>query len=266
MKKIIWIWVILLSITSCTEIIQLDLPNNQSEIIVEASMATDNEIRVMLSRSVSLSDSNTFPLLTDAVVSISDENNNTETLSETEPGVYQSITTKGAEGKRYFLDILIGNKPLSAISTMPNNVNFGELVVEKGSIFGPIGGSTNETDFYEVKVLFADPTEEVNYYRFVEFVNNEKQREYIYDDRLNNGKDVEIALFRFNRFLKKEDVIRIEMQNITKEFYLYLTSLNDLRNSARSGSTPANPVSNILGTTLGYFNTYTTQSKEFVIE
>ena len=97
-------------------------------------------------------------------------------------------------------------------------------------------------------------------------VNNEKQQEYIYDDRLNNGKDVEIVLFRFDRLLKTEDVVRIEMQTITKEFYVYLSSLNDLRNSARSGSTPANPVTNMQGTSLGYFNTYTSQSKEYIIE
>ena len=94
-------------------------------------------------------------------------------------------------------------------------------------------------------MLFNDPVEEVNYYHFVEFINNEKQQEYIYDDRLNNGKDVEIVLFRFDRLLKTRDVVRIEMQTITKEFYVYLSSLNDLRNSARSGSTPANQLQNI---------------------
>lgn len=268
MRKIIWLLVISFGITSCTEIIQLDLRNNKSEVVVEASMAAANEIRVLLSRSVNLDESNTFPLLTGAQVSISDENNNTEVLTEIEPGVYQSITTKGIEGKRYFLDLIVNNQSISATSTMPSIVPFTDMVIEKGSVFGPIGGNTNtdNTEYYEIKVLFNDPVEEVNYYRFVEFINNEKQQEYIYDDRLSNGKDVEIVLFRFDRLLKTEDVVRIEMQTITKEFYVYLSSLNDLRNSARSGSTPANPVTNMQGTSLGYFNTYTSQSKEYIIE
>ena len=87
MRKIIWLLVISFGITSCTEIIQLDLQNNKSEVVVEASMAAANEIRVLLSRSVNLDESNTFPLLTGAQVSISDENNNTEVLTEIEPGV-----------------------------------------------------------------------------------------------------------------------------------------------------------------------------------
>ena len=52
MRKIIWLLVISFGITSCTEIIQLDLRNNKSEVVVEASMATANEIRVLLSLSL----------------------------------------------------------------------------------------------------------------------------------------------------------------------------------------------------------------------
>ena len=102
----------------------------------------------------------------------------------------------------------------------------------------------------------------VNYYRFVEIVNNEFTNSYVYDDRLNNGEDVTINLFDFTRELLPGDVLQIEMQCVDEFVYEYFNSFD---NTQGNSATPANPYTNIVGSELGYFNAHTSEVKEIII-
>jgi hypothetical protein len=57
------------------------------------------------------------------------------------------------------------------------------------------------TLYYEVRVQYKDPADEVNFYRFVEIVNNEITNSYVFDDRLNNGEYVTVPLMDLSREL-----------------------------------------------------------------
>ncbi len=269
MKQILYILPLIFGLYSCTEIIELNIKNASPALVIEANLASDSVLTVKLSKSIKLSDEKDFPIVSDAIVFIEQVNGLSEMLIFQDNGKYVSSIIKGAPGESYQLQVITNNKTLSSISTMPLMVPFQEINIEKRNSFGFSNPNNmqNETEaYYDIKVKFSDPPEENNFYRFVEFINGEKIREYLYDDRLNNGNLVEFELFRFNRLLKQGDAVKIEMQNLSKEFYVYLATLNELRLSARTGSTPANPLTNITNGTLGYFNTYTVQSYDFVIE
>ena len=270
MKKTLSLLLCTLCMASCTEIIHIDIENANAELVVEANLATDSVINILLTQSVSLQDPSSYPVVDDAQIYVSDDKGNSELLTYVAPGRYESVALKGTIGENYSLDIVVGNNAVSSSSSMPSMVPFDSLVVEKGNLFGGIGTPSisdgAEGEYYEIKVLYKDPEEEENYYRFVEKINGEFIGYYLEDDTRKNGKEMEKALFRFDRRLKKDDVVRIEMQSVSKEFYLYLTTLNDLKSSTQRGSTPANPVSNLKGTQLGYFSTHTSQSKDVIIE
>ena len=72
--------------SSCEEVIELDLNTTEPQIVIEGFI-TDGEgtYSVLISKTVDFYDPNTFPPQTGAVVHITDDLGNTETLTETSP-------------------------------------------------------------------------------------------------------------------------------------------------------------------------------------
>jgi hypothetical protein len=249
-------------LSSCTEEIDIDLNSSDPQIVIEGSVSTTGESVIKITKSVNFDESNDFPRVGDAFVEISDNLGSSEILLESSEGIYSSDSFTGVEGRTYTLSIQIGDKTFESMSTVPNQVSFDSLIVRKGSSPGFPGAQENDL-FYEVRVQYKDPVDEVNYYRFVEIVNNEITNSYVFDDRLNNGEFVTQPLLNFSRELIPGDVLEIEMQCIDESVYEYFNSFG---NTQGSSATPANPYTNIIGSELGYFNAHTSEEKTQIIE
>jgi hypothetical protein len=252
----------LMILSSCTEEIDIDLNSSDPQIVIEGSVSTTGESVIKITKSVNFDESNDFPNVRNAFVEISDNLGNSEILLESSEGIYSTTSFGGVEGRTYSLNVQVDVKTLESVSNIPNHVSFDSLIVNKASVPGFPGAQENDL-YYEVRVQYKDPADEVNFYRFVEIVNNEITNSYVFDDRLNNGEYVTVPLMDFSRELLPGDVLKIEMQCIDEFVYEYFNSLG---NTLGGSATPANPYTNIIGSELGYFNAHTSEMKEKVIQ
>jgi hypothetical protein len=260
-------FILALFFSSCTENIQLDLNSSNPQIVVEGSVPVNRKARISLTKSVNFDDENSFPTVSNAIVTLKDNVGNSETLTEIVPGVYTSNSIIGMVGRTYSLTVNCDNKLLTSSCEIPNAVKFDSLDVEVAERMGFRNNESNlPGTLYTVKVKFNDPANETNYYRFIEYVNKKTTGNiYVFDDRINNGKTNEKNLFNFNRYLVTGDVVTVEMQCITQAVYEYFNSFGNV-SMGPSSSSPANPYTNINGSVLGYFSAYTSEYKSFTIK
>ncbi|MEN8122318.1 MAG: DUF4249 domain-containing protein [Bacteroidota bacterium] len=264
MKKIIYLISALFLTISCTEEIDIDLNSSDPQIVVEGNLPNNGQpALIKLSKSVNFDENNDFPKVEGATVELSDNLGNSETLDEISPGLYSSNTLTGIAGNTYYLTVNKEDKTLKSHSTIPNQVPFERLIVEKSNGAGGPGGMGSTTN-YDVFVVYNDPGSETNYYRFVEIINGEIKSSYIFDDRLNNGGKTKNPLISFNRNLNSGDTLQVIMQCVDENVYDYFNSFGNLTGGPGGSSTPANPYTNIEGGVLGYFNAHTYEMKQVI--
>jgi hypothetical protein len=127
--------------------------------------------------------------------------------------------------------------------------------------------SMGSTSSEYVNVMYNDPLETGNYYRFVQYTNGTKEKEiYTRNDDLSNGRLTTVTLFTHDgRELQQGDCITIELQSIDAAVYKYWYSLGMDADVGQS-STPANPETNLSGGALGYFSAHTVREKMMIVE
>lgn len=259
----------LMLIGSCTEIIQIDINNSQPQVVVEANIGLGETARVTLTQSVNFYTTDEYPPIKDATVTLTDNEGTTETLTQTTPGLYVSVQMKGTIGKTYNLHIASGQKIITSSCKIPDYVPVDTFRVVN-SIYpggGPPVLPNQAANFYEVYVSYTDPADEKNYYRIILSVNGiVSNNNYIYDDRLTNGNQVENLLVVYNPELKPGDSIQVEVQCIDKSVYEYFKSMGNSSMGPGNSSSPSNPYTNLNGAILGFFSAHTVERKEYFIE
>jgi len=254
--------VALIMMSSCEKVIEYDLNESSSRYVIEGSISDQaGNCRVKVSKSANFTESNNFPVVNSALVSITDNNGIKTELIETEPGIYSSSTLKGYPGNTYTLRVSVGNESFTGTSTMPESVSFDSIAFSK---INAIGGSK------KVPVpVYNDPENKSNYYRFIEKVNREKlDAVFVRDDVVTNGRTVRQPLFDFSdESAETGDEIEIVMMCIDAKVYEYFFSLSQVSGGGgpNQTGTPANPVSNLSGNALGYFSAHTQQIKKIVV-
>lgn len=263
MKNIINILSIILFFTGCEKVVDVNYKSNQSTIIIEGNI-TDNPgpYFVKITKSVALSETGAYPTVDNAVVTISDDAGNSETLQPEGNGIYQTTALNGVTGRTYTLNVTADNQTYTAQSTMPQQVIFDSIKVEEVTFAGEIA--------YNIIPVYTDAITKGNNYRFVLWVNNKLiNQHFIQDDEIKNGS---VNTFRLeinddNLELKKGDTIAIQMQCIDSKVALYYTTLALVADSGPGGgTTPNNPPSNISNGALGIFSAHTSQKKTTVLQ
>ncbi|MGZ4155783.1 MAG: DUF4249 domain-containing protein [Bacteroidia bacterium] len=257
--------ILLCAFASCQKVIQIDLNSKDPQIVIEAEVTDDTLTpqTVKITKSVNLSESNTFPTVSGASVSISDDAGNSVILNETSPGVYQNSTLHGYSGRTYYLTIVAEGKTYTSVCTMPAKVPLDSiLVTEEGTgRFGPGGGIKNVTP------IFQDPIGRGNYYRF-KLLNNDTVSKslFLFDDEVVDGGINNRSLNSNDIKIRTNDTVKIKMMCITKAVHLYFYSMSQNGSGPAASATPADPVTNIEGATLGYFSAHTVQVKQVIIQ
>ncbi|MGL5891211.1 MAG: DUF4249 domain-containing protein, partial [Bacteroidia bacterium] len=193
---------------SCQKVIDIDLNSSDPKLVIEC-LITDSlsSYTVNLTRTIDYFDGGAIPQVSGAQVVISDDAGNTETLTESQPGVYVTATTQGVAGRTYFLSVTVDGKSYTAQSRMPNEVPFDSVYAEYiPPLFGGSGG-------YVVTGAVQDPINETNYYRQRLFFNGRQQDTagtyFLADDRLSNGQYLTFPLFP--AFAELGDTVDLEM-------------------------------------------------------
>ncbi|MCX6311395.1 MAG: DUF4249 domain-containing protein [Bacteroidetes bacterium] len=258
MKKIFFPFLIInaLLFSSCTKVINIDLNSKDPQIVIEGNISDQpGPYTISITQSVNFSQSNSFPAVTGASVTVSDNLGNSEVLTEVSPGIYHTTTTQGVSGRTYYMTVVTNNKTYLAQSTIPTLVTLDTLILEPNNSIGP--------PFYIIP-FFLDPVGSGNYYRCIETIDHVRVKgSFLYDDQFNDGLVNGQPILNFSDSLNPGDTVIVELQCVDKASYMYFFSL-DQTISGQSGA-PANPVSNISNSALGYFSAHTSRKKITVI-
>jgi len=234
-----------LTFTSCERIIQLDLKNSTSKIVIQGNIYDQpGPYIVKISNSVNFDASSNYPPVTGAKVVITDNVSQNETLTETTAGTYLTSKLRGVPGRTYSLSVIAGNETYLSSATMPYAVAIDSIYFSKSLFSGE--------EVTTVRIL--DPPFIVNYYRLVYFINKVQQKVfYILDDDLFQGATIRYALFARGSDIKlaKGDLVSVWLESVDHGVYEYFRTAGSDEGESAS---PANPVSNISNGALGYFN------------
>jgi len=246
-------------LSSCEKVINVDLNDSDPKYVIEGNVTNAaGPYTVRITQSKNFSEDNTYPGVSGAVVTISDDAGNTELLQYKGNGNYETSTLTGVEGRTYQLKVEVAGQSFSAKSYLPPLVNFDSLYMQ---ILSTAGDSLKM-----VYAQFKDVGGIANYYRHVMYVNGEKFKGiYISDDPYSDGQIIRRPLpyFGADEDLMPGDSVEVEMQCIDAGVYQYFYTLD--QTISQNSATPANPQSNISGGALGYFSAHTVQRKLLIV-
>jgi hypothetical protein len=251
---------ILLGNSSCQRVIDLKLDNAATQLVIEGNVTNVHGAQyVTISQTVPFTNTNTFPAVSKATVTIADDRGNTYNLVEgTTPGTYISVFT-GRPGITYTLTVITNGKTYTGSSTMPQPVFFDQLSYSNNTF-------KNNTEL--ITVNYQDPINVPNQYRFVLYVNG-VQDKTIFDanDNFNDGSVVSFPLYQNNDDIVLGDTVVVEEQCIDKNMFTYWFSLSQQQNNGQGGGTaPSNPPANLSNNALGYFSAHTEQRQSVIIK
>jgi hypothetical protein len=252
-----------LLLVSCNkeEVIQLDLSNAPVQYVIEGSVT--DEIRpysVRITQTVNFDQANDFPGVHGALVIISDNAGQKDTLVEKSSGCYETQNAKsGVYGQTYTLQVWIKGNLFAAQSTMPAVVPFEDL----RAINLPFGGENSLV----LTPIFKDPVGLGNSYQFVQSNNGTRQPNiFVLDDRNNDGAQMSSLLIGSDLETKIGDTIMVEMRSIDRAIYKYFIALDASNGNGPNASVPANPDNNFEGACQGYFSAHTVQRRTLIVK
>jgi hypothetical protein len=261
-NKYIFITCMSILCASCTKEIEVDL-NASSRLLVIEGNVTDapGPYTIKLSKTVNFSSPNTYPPVSGATVTISDNTGVTELLTETSPGLYQTHSITGVQGNTYTLRVVAEGKQYNAVSTMPYKINLDSMRFDAQTE----PGESEET--YAIIPLYLDPVEFGNNYRFFFSAHGKVDKLYqVSNDNFGNGTINAQLFFTDSEYVKilKGDTVEVTMLCIEVNTYNYYYTLSQISDGGIiGGATPTNPPSNITGNkALGIFSAYTIQTKK----
>lgn len=263
MKNSIGIIILSLFFAGCEKTVDLKYKDNQSMIIIEGNITNEpGPYFVRITKSIPLSETGNYPTIDNAVVTISDDAGNNETLTPQGNGTYRTNILTGVAGRTYSLTVNAGEQTYTAQSTMPQPVPFDSIKIERFTF----GGETERN----IIPVYTDPVVKGNNYRFVLSVNNKLiNQHFIQNDEVTNGIVNTIRLETDDNLVTLEsgDLVTLQMQCTDNKAALYYRTLALMGDSGPGGgTTPNNPPSNISNGALGVFSAHTMQEKSKVLE
>lgn len=213
---------ITLIISSCTETIDVDVPNGGARLVVEASInwekgTTGQNQMIRLSLSTPYFSANTEAPAVGATVKVINDNTGAEfDFQDQGNGVYATSSFIPELNATYLLDIIYEGETYFATETLIS-------VVDLSSVEQTIDGGDSDSDI-EVTVYFDDPANEDNYYlgEFIPSIEPLLTLEPLSDSFTDGNQN-------FMEFENEEfeagDSIDINLYGISENYYNYINLL-----------------------------------------
>ena len=236
---------------SCEEVLQLDLSDIENQVVIEgvvSNSSSASKIRVGLTQSAF---EKSQPVsLSGALVTLSDDQGNSEVVKESQPGVFIPSTITGVAGRVYRLRVGILGKEYSAESRMPLPMSLDTIkYITSSSWF-----SFNSTS---LKYYLTDKPGIEEYCLIKAYSQNSSSFVWtIYSDKYAEGKQVVLESPEFN---PTSNTIIVELIAVDKTTYEYFYSLREVLGNSISipdllRMSDFNPKSNLTNNALGYFS------------
>jgi hypothetical protein len=253
--KILSVFALLLTgafLFSCQKVIKIDLKDKDRKIVIEGVfVAGETTSTVTVTKTLNFDEEAPYPTIDNAVVTVTDNLGNTQVLTFTGNGTYQTTAYPVMEGRTYTLTVNIDGSVYTASSTVPAMVQIDTVkVLQIG--FGP--------DTLNALVpVRTDPAGVRNFYQFNLYQNSERiEGIYLQNDDFTDGIISEEPVFGGE--FEAGDTALVEMFCIDEPVFNYFFAL--LQNQQ---ATPANPPSNFSGGCMGYFSARTKHSAWVII-
>lgn len=265
-EKIVWIFAgILVSISniSCEKVIDINLNKANPKYVIEGNLSDlPGECRVIITQTVNFSDPTDFPGVNNAIVTIREDQKEPIKLIQTLPGLYESGLLQAKPFSTYQLTVLIDGQEFTSTVKVPEKVPFDSLYIADFTGFGDTRKFAN--------VVFTDAEGLGNAYRFIQYKNGVPNSNiYVLNDEYSDGRMINTFLAFFdnsdNQRLDRGDTVTVEMQGIDFSVYKFFLSLSQSSTGGNESVAPGNPVSNIKGGALGYFNAFVKQRRTVIV-
>ncbi|MDX2415705.1 MAG: DUF4249 domain-containing protein [Bacteroidales bacterium] len=261
----------LLILSSCEEVIEIDLNSASPELVIEATIYQDSVCIARLTRTVNYFSTEYPDFVEDATVSIQD-GNISEELTYSGNGFYRGNLIIGTPGLSYEIVIEHNGTTYSASSSMPPETEITLLSYSKSneqSILNPEG----KTGF-TISFSFIDDPLEDNFYMisYTEEGNMIERRYFMLTENSNNGGSLEYTdpdIFRFSEFIfYNGGIVDVKLFTMDESVYNYFFQLDDILFWKRRylPPVPYNPLSNFSNGALGYFAAWNYDTETIVLE
>jgi len=282
LKALIYLTFVMVFFSSCQKEIFINLNNVPPQIVITGSVSDKSgPYAVTLTKTVNFYNKDSFPAISGATVTISDNANNYP-LIETPPGsgIYQTNQFHGKAGRTYTLTVVAKNfGTYISVSTMPYPVKIDTVTMTQttgggggfGGFGGGGGGNNVDTVRYSIDMSFHDPANYTNYYRIAQmYAGQESNSVSVFSDKYQNGKIIVPRTTRLDTsfHVLQGDSLTVELESIdlaTYNFFRTFRSVESGTGTSFLSASPANPISNISNGALGYFSAYSVTSKNVLI-
>lgn len=251
----------------CEDVVEVDLDQTAPRLVVEASILWEkgsdgNNQYIRLTETTGFFEDE-IPPAEGASITIFSEDGKKFDFEEVQPGIYKTDDFNPEFNSNYELELIYQDEVYQATETFIPVPSF-EFVEQSND--GGFGG-----DDIELKVYFADPPDEANYYLARFFYEDLSLQ--IYDDQFTDG-NLTFAYFTSEDLLSGDDV-SFEIQGISRRFYEYLFILRSQSGSNGGGPFQTQPTivrGNIINVTnpdnyaFGYFRLSETDFLDYTIE
>ncbi|TDN88681.1 uncharacterized protein DUF4249 [Salegentibacter sp. 24] len=259
-----------ISLSSCEEVIELDLKESKPRLVIDASLiwyldTSGNNQEIILSKTTGFYEEEINPV-TDAEVVVETINGERFIFTHQEQGIYTNTNFNPVFEKDYTLEIIYQDEIYTSSSSFVPASGI-DYIAQNSE-----GGFTRED--LEVEVYFTDPVDENNFYLFnFRNISESKISLEIYEDEFTNGNQVSVSYS--NEELMENDEIHITMEGISPAFYQYLFILRSQGGNNGGGpfqSQPATVKGNIVNETnpenypFGYFRLSQADSTTYIVQ
>ena len=267
MNKFLSISILLLAslaFSSCEKVIEIDLADSKSILVIEATITSNKEpFTVLVSKTSPYFGTSSSNSVSGAIVSVRVENGKPRYFKESSPGIYKLEKTVALANYWYIIDVEYEGITYSARSYLHEMIPIADISLAYFDGFGFFDSG------YKVNCFVRDPAGVDNYYRMKIYVNGNAVTDEgeinLYSDKLFDGKL--IGLVQHSAVFQEDDSITVELQSIDKATYDYFSTLENISGiEIIQSASPANPISNFNNGALGYFSAYSFDRKPIVVK
>lgn len=240
MKQSIFIYIALLFIfSSCLEQVNLDLPNGEPEIFVDAWITDEvNQGQVRIALTNAFDDQSEYENISDAVVYVM--KNGVRCNLVYSDGFYKpNKKFVGEEGSRYQLYIEWEGRQIVSDEVLmrrnPRLIDQEVLQIESSTV-----DAVDPTDeVWYVRGVVEDLDNEDNFYRWQLIIDDQLQNRpeelILFNDRFTNGNSFFIDAS--NVLFAQQSKVQLKHMSLEESFYNYMTQLRDLTVNSATGPT-----------------------------
>lgn len=260
--KIILFAYLLFGLSSCEDVVNLDLNSVEPLLVIDATISANGGCRVVLTQTQDFDSTESWNRLTGAEITLTDnETGESETLIFDNQFQYYHSLKPTFEGHKYSISIEYENNIYSASETIPQTVPIDSLYIMRVRM-----DSKEDSPWMTPIIKFNDPAGERNYYMATIYVNGNRMKSvYNFDDEYKDGKIYEPVLGfdssdNNDDELKIGDEVSVEMESLSYGSYRYYQTM-----FAVAAGGGVNPTSNFTGGVLGCFKAYGKSEKAITI-